>query len=198
VTVSLLKSLPWQTMHFLQRSIHLSKTCCRPFAVCFRRIVEQVASCLVVPFSWSEKPKNRMRARSGLYGGYSNGVPQISMSTSITSFQSRNADAPLRLLRHSKKSSFKTTVTPFSRSDWSIVRRASLAKEGTSKKRPSPHLHKVPTRSNKVSARTLQTALVHSLVCVCVGGGSFITYFNELLSSYLFTGVYKPDKICMT
>jgi hypothetical protein len=28
------------------------------------------------------------------------------------------------------------------------------------KKRPSPHLHKVPTRSNKASPRTLQTALV--------------------------------------
>jgi hypothetical protein len=28
------------------------------------------------------------------------------------------------------------------------------------KKRPSPHLHKVPTRSNKVSPRTLKTALV--------------------------------------
>jgi hypothetical protein len=27
-------------------------------------------------------------------------------------------------------------------------------------KRPSPHLHKVPTRSNKVSPRTFQTALV--------------------------------------
>jgi hypothetical protein len=33
-------------------------------------------------------------------------------------------------------------------------------KGGTSKKRPSPHLHKVPTRSNKVCPRTLQTALV--------------------------------------
>jgi len=31
---------------------------------------------------------------------------------------------------------------------------------GASKKRPSPHLHKVPTRSNEVSPRTLQTALV--------------------------------------
>jgi hypothetical protein len=30
VTVSLSKYLPWQTMHFLQRSTHFSKTCCRP------------------------------------------------------------------------------------------------------------------------------------------------------------------------
>jgi hypothetical protein len=30
VTVSFLKYLPWQAMHFLQRSTHSSKTCCRP------------------------------------------------------------------------------------------------------------------------------------------------------------------------
>jgi hypothetical protein len=35
----------------------------------------------------------------------------------------------------------------FSRSVWSVVRSASLAKAGTSKKRPSPHLYKVPARS---------------------------------------------------
>jgi len=36
-----------------------------------------------------------------------------------------------------------------------------LLKGGTSKKRPSPHLHKVPTRCNKVSPQTLQTVLVY-------------------------------------
>jgi hypothetical protein len=30
VTVSFSKYLPWQAMHFLQRSTHVSKTCCRP------------------------------------------------------------------------------------------------------------------------------------------------------------------------
>jgi hypothetical protein len=45
-----------------------------------------------------------------------------------------------------------------SRSGWSIVRRALLAKGGTLKKRPSLHLHKVPTQSNKVSSQTLQMA----------------------------------------
>jgi hypothetical protein len=99
--------------------------------------------------------------RSGLYGGCSNGVPPISVSASIATFQSRISDAPLGLHRHPKKSSFKTTVTPFSRSGWSVVRSALLVKGGTSKKRPSPHLHTVPTRSNKVSPRTLQTALVN-------------------------------------
>jgi hypothetical protein len=81
--------------------------------------------------------------RSGLYGGCSNGIPPISVSASIATFQSRNADAPLRLLHLLKKGRFKTTVTPFSRSGWSVVRNASLAKESTSKRRPSPHLHKV-------------------------------------------------------
>jgi hypothetical protein len=48
----------------------------------------------------------------------------------------------------------------FSRSGWSVVRRASLSKGGTLKKRPSPHLHKVSTWSNKVSPWTLQTAFI--------------------------------------
>jgi hypothetical protein len=30
VTVYFSKYLPWQAMHFLQRSTHFSKTCCRP------------------------------------------------------------------------------------------------------------------------------------------------------------------------
>jgi hypothetical protein len=92
--------------------------------------------------------------------GCSNGVPPISVSVSIATFQSRNADAPLSSLCHPKKCSFKTTVTPFSRSELSVVRSASLAKGGASKKRPSLHLHKVPTRSNNVSPRTSQTVLV--------------------------------------
>jgi hypothetical protein len=59
-------------------------------------------------------------------------------------------------------SNWSTGCSTFSRSGWSVVRSASLAKGGTSKKRPSPHLHEVLTRSNKVSPRTLQTALVCS------------------------------------
>jgi hypothetical protein len=82
------------------------------------------------------------------------------VSASIATFQSRNADAPVRLLRHPKKGSFKTTVTPFLRSGCSVVRSASPAKGGTSKKRPSPHIQKVQIQSSKVSPRTLQTALV--------------------------------------
>jgi hypothetical protein len=60
------------------------------------------------------------------------------------------------------KSSWTHLITPFTflRIRWSVVRSASLAKGGTSKKRPSPHLHKFPTRNNTVSPRTLQTVLV--------------------------------------
>jgi hypothetical protein len=52
-------------------------------------------------------------------------------------------------------SKWSTVCSTFSRSGWSVVRSVSLAKGGTSKERPSPHLHKVPIRSNKVSPRTL-------------------------------------------
>jgi hypothetical protein len=80
------------------------------------------------------KAQKRHGARSGLYGGSSTGVPPMSVSISIATFQSCNADAPLRLLRNPKKGSIKTTATPFSRSGWSVVRSASLAKGGTLKK----------------------------------------------------------------
>jgi len=43
---------------------------------------------------------------------------------------------------------------------WSVVRNASLAKGGTSKKRSSPHLHIVSIQSNKVSPWILQMALI--------------------------------------
>jgi hypothetical protein len=60
-------------------------------------------------------------------------------------------------------SKWSTVCSTFSRSGWSVVRSASLAKGGTSKKRPSMHLHKVPTRSNKVSPWNFETALVFTL-----------------------------------
>jgi hypothetical protein len=60
LTVSFSNYLPWQALHFLQRSIHFSKTCCRPFSVTFSRIVEQAVSCLGAPFPWLENSRNRM------------------------------------------------------------------------------------------------------------------------------------------
>jgi hypothetical protein len=54
----------------------------------------------------------------------------------------------------------QTVCSTILKNEWNVVRSASLHKGGTSKKRLSPHLHKLPTRSNKVSPRTFQTALV--------------------------------------
>jgi hypothetical protein len=64
-------------------------------------------------------------------------------------------------LRH-EISKWSTVCSTFSKSGWSIVRNVSLAKGSTSKKRPSPHLHKVPTRNNKVRPRILQTVILSS------------------------------------
>jgi hypothetical protein len=52
VTVSFSKYLPRQAMHFLQRSTRHSKTCCT--------VNHFEISCLGAPFSWLEKPMNRI------------------------------------------------------------------------------------------------------------------------------------------
>jgi hypothetical protein len=107
-------------------------------------------------------------AKSGLYGGCSNGVPPIHFLQVANRIQFRSRLMLfLGFSNHEKGaprqevSKLSTVCSTFSSSWWSVVRSASLAKGGTSKKRPSPHLHKVPTRSNKVSPRTLQTALLY-------------------------------------
>jgi hypothetical protein len=55
----------------------------------------------------------------------------------------------------------KFRSSTFSRSGWNVLRSASLVKGSASKKRPSLHLHEVPTQINKASTRTLRTALEH-------------------------------------
>jgi hypothetical protein len=105
-------------------------------------------------------------ARSGLYDGCSNEVPPIhffqvehriqfrSRSTWFLSFSNHEKGAPRQEI-----SKWSTICSTFSRSGWSVVGSASLSKGGTSKKIRSPHLHKVQTRNNKVSPRTLQGLL---------------------------------------
>jgi hypothetical protein len=87
------------------------------------------------------------------------------IGTSAIQFRSR----PMRFLgvsNHEKGaprqeiSNWSTICSTFSKSRWSVVRSAPLSKGGSSKTRPSSHLYKVSTRSNKMSPRTLQTALV--------------------------------------
>jgi hypothetical protein len=98
-------------------------------------------SCLRAPFSWLEKPRNRMgRTRYGLCGGCSNGVPPIHFVQAEHRIQFRSL--PIRFLGFSnhekgapkqKISKLSTVCSTFSRSGWSVVS-ASLAKGGTSKK----------------------------------------------------------------
>jgi hypothetical protein len=98
------------------------------------------------------------------------GLEKVDQWNPITTSAIQSRSCPMGFLRFPKHekglptqeiSKWSTVCSTFSRSGWSVVRSASLAKGGTSEKRPSPHLHEVPTRSNKVSPRTLQAALVY-------------------------------------
>jgi hypothetical protein len=146
-------------MHFLQRSTHFSKRAADRWSL--RNFLPRSSLFMV------RKAQKSHGARSGLYGGCSNGVPPIHFFQAEHRIQFRSL--PMRFLgfsNHEKGalrqeiSKWSIVCSTFSRSGWSVVRSASLAKGGTKKKRPSPHLHKVPTRNNKVSPRTSQTALV--------------------------------------
>jgi hypothetical protein len=153
-------------MHFLQRCTHFSKTCCKPL--------------IISKFFASElhfmdgKAQKLHGARSGLYGGCSDGVPPIHFFQAKHRFQFRSR--PMRLLGFSNYekgasrqeiSKWWTVWSTFPRSGWSVVSSASLVKGGTSKKRPSPHLHIVPTRSNNFSPRTFQMALLTVFISRC-------------------------------
>jgi hypothetical protein len=129
VTVSFSKYPPLQAMHFLQRSAHFSKTCCRQFAANFRRVVEQELLTSEPSFhGW----KSLEIAWGEIWTLWLHGwVVEflIHFVQAEHRIQSRNADAPIMLFRHPKKGYFKTTVTPFSRSGWSVVRSAHFPKE---------------------------------------------------------------------
>jgi hypothetical protein len=68
-----------------------------------------------------------------------------------------------------------------STSGWGVIRSASLAKGGTSKKRPSPHLHKVPTRSNNELFKRpsyIQGTEYVVMQCKKLGNNKFISAIN--------------------
>jgi hypothetical protein len=118
--------------------------------------------CLGAPFLWLEKPRKRMGRDLDCMADVLMGLHR----STLIQFRSR----PMRFLgfsNHEKEASeqeiskWSTVCSTFSRSGWSAVWSASLAKGGTAKMRPSTHLHKVPTRSKRVSPRTLQMALVY-------------------------------------
>jgi hypothetical protein len=85
-------------------------------------------------------------------------------------------------------SKWPTVCSTFSRGGWSVVRSLSLAKGGTSKKRPSPHLHKVPTRSKKVSTRTFHTALL--LINFCRKRRTVANFWIAVYYSFVFVLIH--------
>jgi hypothetical protein len=72
-------------------------------------------------------------------------------------------------------------ISAIQSSRWSVVRSSSLAEGGTSKKRPSPHLHKVPIQSNKMIPRTSKTAFVYVKKLLNKSIQILHTYFTVLL-----------------
>jgi hypothetical protein len=143
-------------------------------------------SCLGAPFSWLEKPRNSterdldcmadilMESHRSTFFRAEHRIQFRSRPMRFLGFSNHEKGAPRKEI--SKRSPVCST---FSRSGWSVVRSASVAKGGTSKKRPSPHLHKVQTRSNKVSPRTLQTALVYGVKFYAYELSSFILFMYE-------------------
>jgi hypothetical protein len=122
--------------------------------------------CLEDPFSWLEEPRNSMGRDLNCMADVLMGIHRSTFSKPNTE---SNFDIPTQFLgfsNHEKGaprqeiSKWLTVCSTYSRSGWNVVRSVSLTKRSTAKKRPSSHLHKVPTRRNKVSTQTLQTALV--------------------------------------
>jgi hypothetical protein len=97
-------------------------------------------SCLGAPLMVGKAQKSD-RARSGLYGGCSNGVPPIHLfasrtknSIQISPHAISELFQPWKGAPRQEISKWSTIYNTFSRSGWSVVRSASLAKGGTSKK----------------------------------------------------------------
>jgi hypothetical protein len=182
VTVSFSKYLPWQAMHFLQRSTPLLENL-------LQTVDHLETSCLGAPFSWLEKPRNRMRRDLDCMADVLMGFHRSTFSKPNTKFNSDLAPCDFWISPTMKRSSeaINFEVSRLSRRGW-IVRSASLANGCSSKKRPSPHLHKVPTRSKKASPRTLQTALVYKMSrpgCVIYVRCRFLGIIPTLQGAYL-------------
>jgi hypothetical protein len=105
-------------------------------------------SCHGAPFSWLEKKSHGVRSELNSvfpWKKWIGGTPleHQSYSPDLTPwdfwvFPTMKMDgAPRQIWKRS------TVCSTFSRSGWSVVRSAPLAKGGTPKKRPSPHLHEV-------------------------------------------------------
>jgi hypothetical protein len=132
-------------------------------------------------------------ATSGLYGECSNGVTLTQFLQAEHRIQFRFR--PMRFIgfsNHEKEaprqeiSKWAAGCTTFSTSGWSFVRSASLAKTDTSKQRPSPHLHNVPTLSNESTNFANGPG---TYICVYIYITSFVLY--ECVSKSLRTEAIK-------
>jgi hypothetical protein len=153
-------------MHFLQRSTHFSKTCCRPLMTSKFLASELAFHGWKSPgVAWDEIC-TVWRCSNGFpptqFFQTEHRIQFISRPVPLPGFSKHEKGAPRQEI-----SKWSTVCSTFSVSEWSVVRSASLAKGGTSKKGPSLHLNKVPTRSNKVSLRTFQTALIAVTLQTC-------------------------------
>jgi hypothetical protein len=106
-----------------------------------------------------EKVQTSHRARSGLYGGYSNGLPPIHF------FPSRTQNS-IQISPHAISRLFQPRKWSSEARNFEVInglqhvfgkwverwRNALLVEGGTLKKRPSPQFHKIPTRINKVES----------------------------------------------
>jgi hypothetical protein len=159
VMVSFSKYLPWQVMHFLQRSAHFSKTCCRS-------LITSKYLALELPFYGWKSPEIAWGEiwtvwRLFIWGSADPLFPNRTQnsirisSIAFLGFSNHEKGAPRQEI-----SKWSMVCSTFLRSGWSVVKSALFAKGGTLEKTLSPYLHKVQIQSNNVSPRTLQTALI--------------------------------------
>jgi hypothetical protein len=138
----------------LRCSTHFLKTCCRP-------LITSKFLALEFPFHGWKSPEI---TRGETWIDLCIWLGKMDQWDSIRTSAIESRSCPLQFLgfsNHEKGaprqeiSKWQTVSSTFSRSGWSIVRSALFAKGGILKKRPSLHLHKVLTQSNKASPQTL-------------------------------------------
>jgi hypothetical protein len=122
VTVSFSKYLSWQTMHFLQRSTHFSKTCCRQL--------------ITSKFLASELPFHGWKSPEISWGEiWTEFLEKVDPWNPIRTSAIQSRSRPMRFLGISNHetgaprqeiSKWSTVCSTFSRSGWSVVRSASL------------------------------------------------------------------------
>jgi hypothetical protein len=128
--------------------------------------------------------------RSGLYGGCSNGVPWINFFRTQNWIQiSPHAISGLFQPWKGSSEARNVQVINFLQhvfEKWVERCKKCIACRGRYfEKGPSPQLYKVPTRSNKMRPRTLQTAIPHYEIVSCA-------YISPLLESVWVSGGIAP------